>query len=141
MKGKLNKNLFLLILCSIIFSFGLSSNQSEALYHKIGINNYYGSLLLDVVINFLLALVVVKVVSRLKFFKQYRTFIMNHFSLRTGKYISCIVYLLSLFLLLLPIVLLIEPDYVVDFLVYHLLFASIFSIDNFMNSETNQEYK
>ncbi|KGE16817.1 hypothetical protein PWYN_19195 [Paenibacillus wynnii] len=141
MKWKLNTNLLLLIFCSIIFSLMLSNDQSEALYYKIGINNYYGSLFLDVLINFSLALIVVKVVSRLKFFKHYRTFIMNHFSLRAGKYISCIVYLLLLFLLILPIVLLVEPDYVVDFLVYHMLFVSIFFIDSLMNSETIKSYK
>lgn len=135
-----NGKVFILIFCSVIFSLMLSHNQSQTLYHNIGISNYYATLFIDVLINFSLALLVVKVVSKLKFFEHYHTFIMNHFSHKTGKFVSGIVHLFLFFLILLLIMLLVEPDYVVDFLGYHLLFASIFSIDSLMISEPKQDY-
>jgi len=138
MKGKLKKNSFLLIL-SLIFSLLYSYDESKILYQKLEVNNYYGSLFLDVMVNFFSALFILKIVSRLYLFEYYRKVMMNYFNKKTGNFISCILILILLLLLLLPIVLFIEPEYIVTFLGSHLLFLWIFLIDSFINTETTKD--
>ncbi|MGF7050325.1 hypothetical protein J2T13_004863 [Paenibacillus sp. DS2015] len=141
MKGKSKNNFFLLILSCLIFSLLCSNDGSKTLYQKFEINNYYASLFLDVLVNLFAALFILKVVSKLKFFECYRNFMMKYFNRRTGNFISYIVILVLLLLLLLPIVLFIEPEYIVTFIGYHLLFVWIFLIDSFINTETSEDNK
>ncbi|OAB37130.1 hypothetical protein PMSM_03365 [Paenibacillus macquariensis subsp. macquariensis] len=138
MKEKLKKYSFLLIL-SLIFSLLYSYDESKKLYQKLEVNNYYGSLFLDIVVNFFSALFILEIVSRLNFFEYYRKFMMNYFNKKTGNFISFIVILILLFLLFLPIVLFIKPEYIVTFLGSHLLFVWIFLIDSFKNTETTKD--
>jgi len=127
------------ILACIMFSLLVSHNESLAFYEKFDIHNDYGSALLDVGINLVLALFMLKVVSGFQIFADYRRFIMNHFSIGMGRFINLLVYLISLFLLFLPVVLLIKPAYLVTFLGIHWLFASIFLLDIFMIKGIKEE--
>ncbi|AOZ90831.1 hypothetical protein [Paenibacillus crassostreae] len=135
-KGKSRNNLLLMFFCCIIFSLLVSHDESRVFYQKFEINNYYGSLILDILINFFSAFFILKLVSKLSFFEHYHRFLLNNFNKKTGKFISFVVVLMLLFLVFLPINYFIEHHYIVTFLGYHWLFAWLYLLDSFIITET-----
>ncbi len=137
MKGMLDMLRWFLI--SLLFSYIVSHDESKALYQTFGINNSYGSLLLDVMVNFILVIIMVHVVAKFKIFDYYRQFVMKHFNRRIGNLMGGIVFIAVLFLMLLVLQLILKPEYAVTFAGFHLLFASIFLIDCFMLPKSTEQ--